>query len=122
VKFAIVIEKKDLSEALSTSIRMSFSNVWTTIKYVLISYFLYVRFLFNIVLLIGIPLLVVYALIVTQVIQEERIDMILYVIFFIGLIVISYLNAVIESFMMVYRYTVYHRLKGVETLSDVPTQ
>gem|GEM_PF-3271523 len=51
-KYFIILEGKSVRDAISSSITMTLLNFPITLKYTLLSYFLYLRFIVNILFLI----------------------------------------------------------------------
>jgi hypothetical protein len=58
-KFLITLENKNLKEAIQESIKLALDNLGITLKFVLVNYLLYIRFILNILIIIFLPLLLV---------------------------------------------------------------
>ncbi len=111
VKILIVTQWMSVWDAISESIRLSSKNVRTTIKAIIVWYYLQVRFLLNLsIVLIGMIGLA-YLMIAQWRVESQWITTTIYVVFFVMLIVASYINAIIEAFFMTYWYKVYESLK-----------
>ncbi len=110
-KFLIVIEWKWVWESIKESIIISFNNMWTTIRFVLVNYLLYIRFLLNILIIIWIPLLIIYILIQFEVWQNNFVKTFIYSIIIFFIIISSYLNWIIEAFFISYWNKVYKMIK-----------
>jgi len=107
VKILIVTESMSVSQAISASINLSSAHVWTTFKAIIIGYFLQVRFLFNLCIVLWLMIGIAYATVSYKLIESQRITTLIYIVFFCMLIAVSYINGIIEAFFMTYRYKVY---------------
>lgn len=107
VKILIVTKNMSVGDAISASIVLSGANVWQTIKAIIIGYFLQVRFLLNLCIVLLFMIGIAYGIVVYGLIESARVTTLVYIIFFGMLIAVSYINAIIEAFFMTYRYHVY---------------
>jgi len=55
-RYEIVLRDKAFIDAMKASISLSIDNIGITIKYALITYFLYVRLLINAIIVVGVPM------------------------------------------------------------------
>lgn len=106
-KFLIVLEDLNVWDALKKSITMSFNNFSTTLKFVGIGLLLQLRFLINIIILIGAPILLVRGAVEFNIINSIYTTTIIYTTLGGIIILIAYTNAIIEAFFMTYWYKVY---------------
>jgi hypothetical protein len=114
-KFIIVLEWKNVFDAIKRSASLTIMNFGTTIKFVIIQLFLMIRFLINAVVIMGIPFLIVYIAIWLNVIESKIVWYVIAVSVIVLLFLMAYINAIIEAFFMAYRYKVY---KSVTEESD----
>ena len=110
--FIIVLEDKPVLAAIRESAQLAIMNVKTTAKFLILKYFLAIRFITNIVLLLGIPMSIAYFAFKTGA-QTNVIHTILIWLFSIVFILIAYINGIIEAFFLAYWYTIYKYIKGL---------
>ncbi|MCF7834481.1 hypothetical protein K9M48_00300 [Candidatus Gracilibacteria bacterium] len=106
-RFAIVIEGHQVFGAIKRSVYLTFLNFGTTIKFVFIQIFLTIRFLINAIVIMGVPFLIVYIAIWLNVIESKIVGYIIAISVIAMLILMAYINAIIEAFFVTYRYKVY---------------
>lgn len=114
-KFFIVLEKMKVFEAMKASSELVLENLWTTIKFVLIKYFLGLRFLINIVLVVGLPVAIVYY---GNEFFQNNLQNVMLGLFIFMLIVTAYITGIIEAFFTNYWYNVYKSLKPEKVASE----
>lgn len=114
-KFILLLEEwKELFDAMRDSIVLSIQNMWTTFKFVILSYILYIRFIFNIMIIIWIPLLILYVIIKLGIGKQEFIKYIMYISIALVVAFSAYINWIIEAFFINYWYKVYKSIKNPE--------
>lgn len=86
---------------------MAFNNFSTTLKFVGIGLLLQLRFLINIIILIGVPILLVRGAVEFNLINSIYTTSIIYAALGGIIMLIAYTNAIIEAFFMTYWYKVY---------------
>lgn len=104
-KFFIVIHNQWVYESIKDSISMAFENFRLTLKFFLISYFLYLRFLINIILIIWLPLIIMYIAIKFGL--EDNATYLIYSVLWIMIILTAYINWIIEAFFVSFWYKVF---------------
>lgn len=110
-KFLIVLEWKDIKDAIMESVKMSFENFSITAKFVLIKYLLYIRIIINILLIIWIPFLFIYLMAKFDIWKNIYIKSITYFIIFSLLSITVYINWIVEAFFISYWYKIYNSIK-----------
>ncbi|USN55396.1 MAG: hypothetical protein H6765_02070 [Candidatus Peribacteria bacterium] len=112
-RMIITLEGEDFLDAMRMSMQLSLRHIVITIRYVAINYFLYFRFIINVLIVVGIPLLLIY-LALSLGILDNIIIQTLGVLVIIALILITaYINGIIEAFFTTYWYKVYTHLKSI---------
>ncbi|MEF2175045.1 MAG: hypothetical protein V3575_01130 [Candidatus Absconditabacteria bacterium] len=109
-QFFIVIHNKGVYESIKESISMAVENFRLTFKFFLISYFLYLRFLINIILIIGLPLILMY--IAIKLGLEDNATYLIYGVLGIMIIITAYINGIIEAFFISFWYKVFSYIEG----------
>ena len=109
-KYYIILEKQDLWEAMWNSCKKAFTDIGLTSKFVIWSYILYVRFIFNILIVIGIPLLLFYIILKTNANKYHFVQYIVFTI--VGLLVLltAYINGIIEAYFISMWNNIYHKI------------
>lgn len=113
-KFLIILDNKSLSEAMWESAKLVFENFPTTMKYILISILLYIRFVFNILLIVWVPALLIYIAIKFEFWLSENIKWVIYLLLLSIILFVSYLNWIIEAFFLSFWNKVFHQIKRKE--------
>ena len=112
-RLIITLENKNFFDAMKASANMAINHFGITFKFIIINFFLFARFIVNIIILIGIPVLILY-LVYRLGIESDAIQTIL-VIILIGLFLLTaYINGIIEAFFNTYRYKLYQHLMKEE--------
>ncbi len=110
--FIIVLENKPVLTAIRESAQLAIMNVKTTAKFLILKYFLAVRFITNIILLLGVPMSIAYFAFKTWA-QTNVIHNILLWLFALVFVLIAYINGIIEAFFLAYWYTIYKYIKWI---------
>lgn len=111
VKYALTLKNMNLSDALKYSAKLSTQNLGITLKFLLLEWVLLIRFIINLLLILGIPLLIIYLASIMNILWKVTHTIVTIVA--ISLIVIcAYLNAIIEAFFTTYRYKVYKHISA----------
>jgi hypothetical protein len=113
-KFFIVLEWQWPIQACKSSFMLSMKYILTVLKFVIINYMLDLRFLLNLLLLVGIPLLMVYISDQFHMLDSDFFTGWIYIMFVILFILVSYINSIVEAFFTTYRYNLYIYLKKEE--------
>lgn len=110
-KFLIVLEWESWLDAVKISIRMTLEHFNLTLKFILINILLHVRLLFNIFMLVWIPLCLIYILITFDFFHNVLFLSIIYATIFLLIILTAYINWIIEAFFLTYWSKVYKIVK-----------
>ncbi len=113
-RFLIILEGYWSLESIKKSIILSLQNFRITLKFVLINYLLYLRFFLNIIIIVVVPLTFVWLVNRLWVYDEWFVRYILYILFWILILIVAYINAIIEAFFISYWHKVYETVKQDE--------
>jgi len=109
-RYVIVIEKLGMYDAIKRSAFYAIRNLWQTTKFVMLELLLLLRFLINIVLVIGIPFGLMYVASWFNIIDSKTVGTII-VIISIGLLLgTAYVNGIIEAFFATYWFKIYKKI------------
>lgn len=110
-RYFIVLQQMWTPEA----IKASFDKVWKsfgeTFRYMKMQTLLLINFSLNIVLIIGVPMLLIYLSISWWIIDLWRVKFVVYFVFFLLVILGSYMSSFIRAFFAYYRYEMYNKIK-----------
>lgn len=110
-RYFVVIEKKQLYEALKSSVIIATKDLKHTLKYMRIQTILLLNFSLNMILIGGIPFLIIYGAIALDIMQYTIVKVLVYVIFGIMVLAWSYISAIIRAFFVYFWYEIYHITK-----------
>lgn len=110
-KTIIIIEQKPVFDAIKESIGLSIENWYMTIKLVVITLIFWLRVLFTIIFIVGIPLAAIILLQLFGIVGVLA-DIAIYGLFFSLLLFLAYINTLIEWYFRIYRYLAYLTIKG----------
>lgn len=111
VKFLIVLEWYDVTSAMKKSISLSLTHFGITLKFMMISFLLQLRFLVNVIVTIAIPVGIMRAAIQFNLVNNLYVDTIIYASAIAIILITGYINAIIEAFFMTYRRKVYQMIR-----------
>jgi len=109
-RFLVVIEWLSPFDAIKESIKLTFLNLSITFKGFVIYMLLYLRFFFNILVLIGIPLFVLYLFLHSNISNTEVVKYTIYTIIVILFIITAYVNSLIEAFFISMWYNIFMKI------------
>lgn len=109
-RYYIVLEGEGVYDAIKRSINTSIKHMGTTIKCALLEMILLLRFLINIIIILGVPFLLVYGAITFNIVENQRVWAIITIAIAVLVILTTYINAIIEAFFASYRYLVFQEL------------
>lgn len=113
-KLFITLEKKKFFDAMKASMNFSIEHFAITFKFIIVDFLLHLRFLVNIIIVFGIPLLLMYLGTKIGITWNTAIRT-LFIIMIIWLFLLTaYINGIIEAFFATYRYKVYKHIKNIE--------
>lgn len=111
VKFCIVLEDMNVTDAIKKSTSLAMGNFSLTLRFLIITFLLRFRFILNTIFIIGIPLLLVYIALQKNRINTQRVDTVIYGTVAVLFIITAYINGIIEAFFMTYRFKLYKYVK-----------
>ena len=111
-RYFIVLQQMPLYEALKTSIQTSWKTYKETRKYMQMQTILLINFSLNLIFIIGIPFLLIYAAISWNIISIWWVKTLVYVIFFLLVILSAYMSSFIRAFFVYYWYEIYKKIRG----------
>lgn len=106
-RFLIVLEKYDAFDSIKESIRLSILNFRKTWKYFIIYMLLYLRYIINIFIVVGIPLIILYFFLKTDVSNIEFVKYSILIIMSLLFVLVAYVNGIIEAFFISMWYEVF---------------
>lgn len=117
-KFIITLENKNYFAAMRSSMGLAIRNLGTTLRYVGINIFLYLRFFLNIVIVIGIPLGMLWFASRFDVADTTLFQTIVIIVLISLIAFTAYINGIIEAFFISYRWRVYKKIRKVEDVEE----
>lgn len=106
-KTIIVLEGEQVFDAIKKSTKVAFLNLGLSIKLMLVELLLLVRFLLTGALIVGIPLGLVYIAVWADILDNSIVETIIWVVAGGLLLVLSYINCIVEAFFLTYWYQAY---------------
>lgn len=113
-KFFIVLENKSVTDSVKASMNMALNNINITLRFVWISYLLYLRFFLNIIFVIWVPAVFIYIAMKFWFDKNDSLKYIIYWVICILIMLSAYINGIIEAFFTTYWYKVYQKLNNLE--------
>jgi len=113
-KFIITLEDSPYFEAMRKSTALAINNLGITFRFIVINFILYARFIINILIVVGIPLLLLWGA-STMDMADNKIFQIFVVTIVILLVALTaYINGIIEAFFITYWWKVYKQIRKSE--------
>lgn len=109
-RYVIVIEKMGMYDAIKRSGFYAMRHIWQTTKFVLLELLLLLRFLVNIVLVVGVPFVLMYIASWFNLIDSTTVGTIIIVISIALLLATAYINGIIEAFFATYWFKIYKKI------------
>jgi hypothetical protein len=100
-----------VTSAMKKSISLSLTHFGITLKFMMISFLLQLRFLVNVIVTIAIPVGIMRAAIQFNLVNNLYVDTIIYASAIAIILITGYINAIIEAFFMTYRRKVYQMIR-----------
>ena len=110
--FIIVLEDQPVLTAIRESSQLALLHIKTTFKFLVLKYFLAIRFIINILILLGIPMFVAFVALKSWV-NQPLVHTILSFLFVGAFFLIAYINWIIEAFFISYWYIIYTYIKKI---------
>ncbi len=113
-KFLIILEDLPLKEAIKKSFNLALDNLEITIKFVIVNYILYIRFIINLLIIIWIPIFLIWipSLFIKNIQNNQIFKNLFFISIIIWILVATYINWIIEAFFISYWYKVYEYIKN----------
>lgn len=109
-RYEIVLKDKSFIDAMKGSIGLAMDHIGITLKYAMLTYFLYLRLLINALIVVGIPVGLIYVSSLFGMDTIVRVQTLILVVI-LGLILLTaYLNGIVEAFFTSYRHRVYRSI------------
>lgn len=109
-KFCIVMEWLTVADAIKRSIWLSLRYFWTTAKFVILEMLLIIRFLINVLVIVGIPIIMLYIANAVNILNANIVGTIIAITVIILILITTYINGIIEAFFIAYRYKWFNRI------------
>lgn len=110
-KFLITLDGYKYFDAMKQSVALAARHFWVTIKFVVINMFLYVRFLINIIIVVGIPMWLIYLASRYNIADADRFGTLVVFVVVTFILLTAYINGIIEAFFLTYRAKVYASIR-----------
>lgn len=110
-RIIISLDGGQVFDAIKKSTTLAFNNLGISFKLMLVELLLLLRFFVIGVLVIGIPLGLVYIAVWLNMVQNSVVETIIIVISIALLLVLAYINCIVEAFFLTYRYKAYKAIK-----------
>ncbi len=110
-KYFIVLEDIKPFDAMKKSMNMALTNLAITLRATFLQYVLSMRFIINILLFLGIPILILYTATQFDITATWPLTMIVVGVSIATGLLIAYINGIIEAFFITLRYRLFVQLK-----------
>lgn len=111
-RFLITLEDYSFFEALKKSVSLSVQHFSITSKFVIVDMLLHLRFVVNILIIVGIPLWLMYLADRAGITSSGLIQSIFLTIVILLFLLTAYITGIIEAFFFSYWYKVYKHIQG----------
>lgn len=110
-KYYIVIEDLKPFDAMKKSMSLSLSNLGTATRTAILQYILSIRFIINILLFLGLPLLILYIATAFDITHGWPVATVIIIVSIIVWLLTAYINWIIEAFFITLRYRLFVEIK-----------
>lgn len=110
-KYFIVLEDMKPFDAMKKSMSMALTNLAITLRATFLQYALSMRFIINILLFLGLPMLILYTATKFDITTTWPLTMIVVAVSIATWLLIAYINGIIEAFFITLRYRLFVQLK-----------
>lgn len=111
-KIIIALEGCQVFDAIKRSTWLAFSNLGLSLKLMIVEVFLLLRFIVIGLLIVGIPLGLVYLAVWLDLIQNSFVETVIWIVAGALLLILSYINCIVEAFFLTYRYQAYKHIRN----------
>ena len=109
-RIIIALEGCQVFDAIKKSTSLAMNNLWLSVKLMFVELLLMLRFIVIGLLIVGIPVLLIYIAVWLDVIQNSFVETTIRVVAAGLLLVIAYLNCIVEAFFLTYWYQAYRKI------------
>lgn len=113
-KVIIILEGVQVFDAIKKSTKLAFLNLGLSIKLMFVEFILLFRFLITWALIVGLPLGLVYLSVWLNILDNRFVEWLIRVIAGILLLILSYINCIVETFFLTYWYQAYQMISKKE--------
>lgn len=110
-KYYIVIEDLKPFDAMKKSMSLSLANLGTATRTAILQYILSIRFIINILLFLGLPLLILYIATAFDITHGWPVATVIIIVSIIVWLLTAYINWIIEAFFITLRYRLFVEIK-----------
>ena len=111
-RYILVLEDKSIADSVSWAVDMALWNLTISIKLAFITMIMNLRFIINIMILVGIPLLIIYIIVRLGWTNNEFIKYGIYTTVLWLTLLLAYINGIIESFFVCMWYEAYRYIRN----------
>ena len=108
-KYYILLEDLPVFDALRKSASLAFGNLWLTVKALFFEKILWIRFLVNAVILVVVPLALVHLAVVFDVMDNQSVEIVIWVITGILILLSAYINGIFSLFFNNYWLKIFEK-------------
>ena len=109
-RIIIALEGCQVFDAIKKSTSLAMNNLWLSVKLMFVELLLMLRFIVIGLLIVGIPVLLIYIAVWLDVIQNSFVETTIRIVAASLLLVIAYLNCIVEAFFLTYWYQAYRKI------------
>ena len=109
-RISIALEGCQVFDAIKKSTSLAMNNLGLSVKLMFVELLLMLRFIVIGLLIVGIPVLLIYIAVWLDVIQNSFVETTIRVVAASLLLVIAYLNCIVEAFFLTYWYQAYRKI------------
>jgi hypothetical protein len=110
-RFFIVLEDIKPFDAMKKSMNMALENLGLVIRATILQYVLNIRFIINILLFLGLPLIILYTATQFDISHAGPVTTIIILVSVVVGLLTAYVNGIIEAFFIALRYRLFAQLK-----------
>lgn len=113
-KIIIALEWGQIFEAIKKSTSLALNNLTLSIQLMFVEVLLLLRFILIGFIIVGIPLGLIYLTVWLDIIQNPGVESAIRILAAILLLILSYINCIVEAFFLSYRYKAYKTISQKE--------
>lgn len=108
-KYYIICKNNGVFDAIKNSIYLALTNIGLTLKGILFEMVLLLRFIINAIVVIGVPLILIYVAVFFNIIDNQLVEIIIWITTGVVILLISYINGIFEAFFSNYRFKLFEK-------------